>query len=153
LAGYAVYLEWVRKKQQQTYYGYVIIVAIDSDEIWISLMQMGSKTGCHQMNDRSFSFKGFQFPICARCTGLLLGQITGFILSFFFLKCDIRLLLCLAVFSTLFLGVDGIGQLKKLWLSTNIRRLITGVLCGHFVTVFIIKLIITLVIWGLGGRD
>ena len=104
------------------------------------------------MNDRSFSFKGFQFPICARCTGLLLGQITGFILSFFFIKCDIRLLFCLAVLSTLLLGVDGIGQLKKLWLSTNSRRFITGILCGYFVTIFFIKLIITLVIWGLGGR-
>jgi len=119
-------------------------VAIDSDKIWISLMQMGSKTGCHQMNGRSFSFKGYQFPICARCTGLLLGQITGLILSFFFIKCDIRILLGLAVFSTLMLGVDGIGQLKKLWMSTNSRRFITGILCGHFVAVFIIKLIITL---------
>jgi uncharacterized membrane protein len=145
-------LEWARKEQQQTYYGYVIIVAIDSDEIWISLMRMGSKTGCHQMNDRSFSFKGFQFPICARCTGLLLGQITGFILSFFFIKCDIRFLLCLAVFSTLLLGADGVGQLKKLWMSTNSRRFITGILCGNFVIIFFIKLIITLVIWGLGGR-
>jgi uncharacterized membrane protein len=117
-------------------------------EVWISLMRIGSKTGCHQMNDRSFSFKGYQFPVCARCTGLLLGQITGFLLSLFFIKCDIRLLFCLAVFSTLLLGADGVGQLKKLWLSTNPRRFITGILCGYFVTIFNIKLIITL--WGLG---
>jgi uncharacterized membrane protein len=132
-------------------------VVIDSDKnsekktrIWISLMRMGSKTGCHQMNDRSFSFKGFQFPLCARCTGLLLGQITGILLSVFFIKCDIRLLFCLAVFSTLLLGADGVGQLKKLWISTNPRRLVTGILCGCFVMIFIIKLINTLVIWGMG---
>jgi uncharacterized membrane protein len=123
-------------------------VVIDSDKktrIWISLMRLGSKTGCHQMNDRSFSFKGWQFPVCARCTGLLLGQIAGFILSLFFIKCDIRLLFCLAVFSTLLLGADGAGQLKKLWMSTNSRRLLTGILCGNFVTVFNIKLIVTLI--------
>jgi uncharacterized membrane protein len=125
-------------------------VAIDSDKIWISLMRMGSKTGCHQMNDRSFSFKGYQFPICARCTGLLLGQITGVLLSLLFVKCDIKLLFCFAVFSTLMLGVDGVGQLKKLWLSTNSRRLITGILCGLFVTIFIIKLIIIISLGALG---
>ena len=108
------------------------------------LMRMGSKTGCHQLNDRSFSFKGYQFPLCARCTGLLLGQITGLLLSVIFIKCDIRPLFCLAVFSTLLLGADGIGQLKKIWLSTNSRRLFTGILCGNFVTMFNIKLIITL---------
>jgi len=102
------------------------------------------------MRDRSFSFKGCQFPICARCTGLLLGQITGLLLSLFFIKCDIRLLFCLAVFFTLLLGADGVGQLKKLWLSTNPRRFITGILCGYFVTVFNIKLVVTL--WGLGAN-
>ena len=121
-------------------------------KIWISLMRIGSKTGCHQMNDRSFFFKGYQFPVCARCTGLLVGQTAGLLLSLLFIKYDIRLLFCLAVFSTLLLGADGVGQLKKLWLSTNPRRFITGILCGYFVTIFIIKLIITLVVWGLGVR-
>jgi uncharacterized membrane protein len=115
-------------------------------------MRLGSKTGCHQMNDRSFSFKGYQFPVCARCTGLLFGQIIGFLLSLFFIKCEIRLLLCLAVFSTLLLGVDGLGQLKKLWTSTNPRRFITGILCGNFVTIFNIKLIVTL-ITGIGVKS
>jgi len=97
------------------------------------------------MNDRSFFFRGYQFPVCARCTGLLLGQIAGFLLSLFFIKCDIRLLFCLAVFSTLLLGADGVGQLKKLWTSTNPRRFLTGILCGSFVTIFNIKLIVTII--------
>jgi uncharacterized membrane protein len=116
-------------------------------------MRLGSKTGCHQMNDRSFSWKGYQFPVCARCTGLLFGQIAGFLLSLFFIKCDIKLLFCFAVFSTLLLGADGVGQLKKLWISTNPRRFLTGILCGSFVTIFNIKLIVTLVIWGLGTGE
>ena len=107
-------------------------------------MRLGSMTGCHQMHERSFSFNGYQFPLCARCTGLLFGQITGLFLFVFYIKTDIRILLCLAVISTLMLGIDGLGQLKKLWLSTNTRRLLTGLLCGFFVTVFGIKLIIVL---------
>ena len=39
--------------------------------------------GCHCRPDRSFFFRGRQFPVCARCTGMLLGfcvPIVGLIL-------------------------------------------------------------------------
>ena len=108
-------------------------------------MQLGAKTGCHQMRERSFFCKGCQFPLCARCTGLLLGQTAALFLFVFFAQFDLRFLLCLAVVSLLIMGIDGIGQLKKLWLSTNSRRLLTGMLCGYFVTVFNINFIIVIV--------
>ena len=107
-------------------------------------MRLGAMTGCHQMNERSFSCKGYQFPLCARCTGLLLGQFAGLLLVAFFVW-DIKLLFGLAAISTLLMGIDGIGQLKNLWRSTNLRRVFTGVLCGCFVTMFNIKLILALV--------
>jgi len=144
-AGYADYAGWERGQQPQTYCGSAITVDINSDKIWISLMRLGALTGCHQMNDRSFSWKGCQFPLCARCTGLLLGQLAGFLLFVFFIKFNIIFLLCLAVVSVIPLGIDGIGQLKKLWLSTNTRRLCTGILCGYFVTVFNMNLIMAAV--------
>jgi len=108
-------------------------------------MRLGAKTGCHQMNERSFSCKDYQFPLCARCTGLLLGQVAGLCLFMLFARLDIRLLLFPALVSVTALGVDGIGQLKKLWASTNMRRLLTGLLCGFFVTVCIINLIIKII--------
>ena len=37
--------------------------------------------GCHQIPERSFNYKGYQFPICARCTGILLGEIFGIIVG------------------------------------------------------------------------
>ena len=43
--------------------------------IWLRLMEIGRRAGCHQMEERSFSFRGYQFPVCARCTGVLLGQL------------------------------------------------------------------------------
>ena len=42
-------------------------------KLWIKLMEIGAMTGCHQMPERSFFFKGYQFPVCERCTGLLIG--------------------------------------------------------------------------------
>ena len=110
-------------------------------------MRLGAKTGCHQMHDRSFFWKGSQYPLCARCTGLLIGQSAALFLFLLFIHFDIRFLLCLAAASVLIMGIDGLGQMKNLWLSTNPRRLVTGILCGLFVTVFNLNLII----WFIGN--
>jgi uncharacterized membrane protein len=108
-------------------------------------MRFGAMTGCHQLYERSFSFKGYQFPVCARCTGLFFGQTTGIMSFFIFIKCDIKLLFLFAMVSIMLLGIDGLGQLKKFWISTNLRRLITGILCGYFVTVLNLNTIIVLI--------
>jgi len=97
------------------------------------------------MHERSFFWKGSQFPLCARCTGLLIGQAAALFLFLLFVRSDIRILLCLAGISVLIMGIDGLGQLKNIWLSTNPRRLVTGLLCGCFVTIFNINFIIMLV--------
>lgn len=81
---------------------------------------------CHRMPERSFFFKGKQFPICARCTGILVGIILGFIYVLFFGNIPFLLI-------PLFLlpiAFDGGGQLLNKWISNNRRRLITGVLAG-----------------------
>ena len=39
------------------------------------LMAVGHRAGCHQRADRSFYWKGRKFPLCARCTGVLVGYI------------------------------------------------------------------------------
>ena len=49
-------------------------------KIWALLMRLGNRCGCHQREDRSFKIKGWQFPICSRCTGILTGQIIGLII-------------------------------------------------------------------------
>ena len=35
----------------------------------------GKRMGCHQRPDRSFSFRGRQFPLCARCTGVMASYL------------------------------------------------------------------------------
>ena len=110
-------------------------------KIWIWLMQAGAMTGCHQMHERSLFFGGYQFPVCARCTGILLGFLTG-MASFYFLRnANFQLLLLCTGFSVLILGIDGFFQLKGIWVSTNLRRITTGILCGFFITGLLIKII------------
>jgi len=125
------------------YCGYAVTVETNSNKIkvWISLMRLGAMTGCHQMHERSLFFRNYQFPVCARCTGLFIGQITGIVLLLWFANFDIKLLLLCAVVSAAAMGIDGFLQLKGLWVSTNPRRLITGILCGFFVTGAVIRVI------------
>lgn len=100
------------------------------------LMQIGRSGGCHQMPERSFFYKGKQFPVCARCTGVMIGQIIAY-LTFFCIPPSIHICIigCAIMFADWF--IQFIGVLK----STNIRRLITGII-GGYSTVAIFCLII-----------
>lgn len=89
-------------------------------------MVFGKATGCHQRPERSFFFHGKQFPVCARCTGVFLGELAG-VVSCRWFHPPVWLI---AVFCGLMLldwGVQALGWRE----STNFRRLITGLLCGY----------------------
>lgn len=81
---------------------------------------------CHQLPDRSFFYRGRQFPICARCTGILLGYIIGLIIALRYHQIPLSVLILLFVP----LGIDGTAQYLGCWESTNIRRLFTGIVAG-----------------------
>ena len=96
-----------------------------SDETWKKLMKLGENTGCHQLPERSFFFRNYQFPVCARCTGVITGYIIAvpiYVLSGFHKRLSILL-------SLIMLG-DWSFQKSGVKESTNIRRFITGVLGG-----------------------
>ena len=94
-------------------------------KIWIILMRIGS-LGCHQMYERSFTFRGYQFPVCARCTGIFVGYLIGIFLAIMKIKMNLKI----CVLLILIMALDGFLQLFKVKASTNIRRLITGILAG-----------------------
>lgn len=98
---------------------------INKDKIWLFFMKLFSKT-CHQKSDRSFFLNNYQFPVCARCTGLLIGYILG-ILSLFF---NFRISIILSLIFMAIMFIDWFIQYKKLLYSTNARRLLTGFFCG-----------------------
>ena len=82
--------------------------------------------GCHARADRSFFFRGKQFPICARCTGELVGMLAGIPMAVFagVPKLYIVLLMMLPMV------FDGFLQLLTSYESRNMRRLFTGILFG-----------------------
>lgn len=94
--------------------------------LWVKLMRAGALTGCHQLPERSFYFRGYQFPVCARCVGVLLGEITTvLLLAFHLIICiPIALAFALVMFLDWFIQYVGIKE------SNNYRRLLTGILGG-----------------------
>lgn len=95
------------------------------DHIWIKLMEWFKRyCGCHQLPERSFFFKGYQLPLCARCTGIALGHIAALIIMpFYKFKYSILILI-------LPMAVDGTMQSISPYNSNNFKRVVTGFLYG-----------------------
>jgi uncharacterized membrane protein len=68
-------------------------------------------------------------PICARCTGLLIGVLAGLLVPLTGLPGSVTAI-ALAILLTAPLLVDGLTQLAGLRRSTNPLRLATGVIAG-----------------------
>lgn len=107
------------------------------DKKWIKMMQYGAHLGCHQLPERSFFIHGYQFPICARCTGVLIGQMIGTIMFIGGIKLSIYQILCFIAI----MGIDWSIQALKLKMSTNLRRVVTGFTCGIGMTYLFIMCI------------
>jgi len=85
---------------------------------------------CHQKLERSFIVNGNQMPFCSRCIGIFAGSTLGIGLMLFFrLPLDEKFLFFILI-GIAPLAVDGIGQLFGLWESTNVIRVLTGLLAG-----------------------
>lgn len=82
--------------------------------------------GCHCIDSRSFHIRGKRLPLCARCTGELLGIVLGLVLFPFFPP-SVPLSLALMLPMVL----DGGIQLLTPYESGNFRRVITGALFGY----------------------
>ncbi len=93
---------------------------------------------CHKMPSRSFFYKGKQFPICSRCTGIFIGYIIGililvigifiplFIINFYF---SILLIIPMVI--------DGTIQYFTKYESNNLKRVITGFFSGIGIIFFL----------------
>jgi len=107
---------------------------------WVKSMHLGAHLGCHQLPERSFYFRNYQFPVCARCCGALIGEIAA--LTALFFKFKIPLYADFILMGTMF--TDWFIQFIGILESNNIRRLITGILGGYgcwslfFKTIFFI---------------
>lgn len=117
-------------------------------DIWRRTMYFFHKYwGCHQMATRSFFFKGFQFPLCARCTGILVGEIVACLL----LLCNIHIDVFIAFLLICPTVLDGMIQLLGKYESTNFKRLFSGLIAGIGL-IFILAHVIHYLLICLGGE-
>lgn len=144
-AGFADFAVWVKAALPEKLSGYVInagknsgynrymnvrkkscIPAQKTDRFWRKCMKLGGCTGCHQMPERSFFIKDYQFPVCARCTGVIFGYLIA-VPMFLFLGSRVlfSLLGCFVMLA------DWSLQALKRKTSTNPRRFLTGILGGY----------------------
>ena len=105
---------------------------------WAYFMRLGNRCGCHQREDRSFKIKGWQFPICSRCTGILTGQILSIILYL----TGLRISMYISFLFLVIMFLDWFIQFKNIKESTNFRRFTTGNLAGIAQISLFIELII-----------
>jgi uncharacterized membrane protein len=97
---------------------------------------------CHQIVERSFLIDGSPMPLCARCTGIYLGVITGFILAHIGGRGRAARLPrgWVAFFyslSVIVMGIDGVNSYLHLFPGGvgvyephNILRVVTGIFAG-----------------------
>ena len=96
---------------------------------WNSIYSSGDRL-CHQIADRSFYLNGNEMPFCSRCTAIFVGLTVGLgFIAFYKIELDERFI-ALIFIGIMPLGIDGIGQLFGFWESTNLIRVITGILTG-----------------------
>jgi uncharacterized membrane protein len=96
--------------------------------------------GCHGNPDRCLTVYGWRMPICARCTGLLAGNVAG-ALAFIALGLPPVLI---AVACLMPMVADGSAQALTRYRSTPLRRLTTGLLGGFGQLVLIVALTVQL---------
>lgn len=97
----------------------------NESRLYAALWRMGELSGCHQRTDRSFFLHGRQFPLCARCTGAAIGQLTGILVfPFYHMPVNLCVILCGMML------IDWLLQRLGILESTNLRRLLTGIGCG-----------------------
>ncbi|MGN4423123.1 DUF2085 domain-containing protein [Bacillus cereus group sp. MYBK30-1] len=95
---------------------------------------------CHRIPERSFLKLQKYIPLCARCTGMLIGFCMFPI--YFLITPSFSLSLMLSFFAQIPLLIDGFTQKWRLRSSTNLLRVTTGLLSGNGMGLFIASNII-----------
>lgn len=96
---------------------------------WNAVYSIGDKL-CHQKAERSFFINDNQMPFCSRCTAIWLGLAIGLgVMVFYRIQLNEKFLF-VVIAGLAPIGIDGIGQLFGFWESTNITRVLTGLIIG-----------------------
>ena len=92
----------------------------------IRLKQLGKAPICNLQKHRAPQFYGLCFPLCWRCSSIIMGAL----LSKHFLVSRFSIDFTIAVFLILPTALDGFLQYHCKKESTNSKRILTGLLAG-----------------------
>ena len=81
---------------------------------------------CHRKPERSFFWKGKQFPVCARCTGIHIGYLAFPLFLFGIIRFNWWIAILLMAPTI----IDGLTQAYFNRESNNILRVTTGLMAG-----------------------
>lgn len=93
---------------------------------------------CHQKEERCFKIRNYVFPICARCTGILIS----FLVSLVCIKNKIETSFFVSILLLSVMFCDWILQYFNILMSTNKRRFLTGLIGGVGLTYFYYHIIV-----------
>jgi len=148
-----------RKPNKKLRNGYLILVAVFTFSFLFILtpplfMHLGFKTAarinyisynpfCHQLESRSLHLLGYKLGVCARCTGVYLGFLLGAVGYPLFRRLDSQKMPSkwFLIAGILPLALDGTTQLVGLRESTNMLRLVTGLLFGSVISPYLVVVI------------
>ena len=105
---------------------------------------------CHRLPERTFNIKGYYFPVCSRCTGIITGIFTCFVVIQLITLNYYLLNFLIAIFLTIPTFLDGFTQSLGVRESNNNLRFVTGVFAGFglFIMAKSVKLALG-IHWGL----
>jgi uncharacterized membrane protein len=89
---------------------------------------------CAEIMDHSFFLNGNQMPFCARCTAINVGLIIGILIALYF---NPKFNLVLLGLGLLPMVIDGGMENVSTYQSTNLLRVITGLLAGIVVSLYL----------------
>ncbi len=85
---------------------------------------------CHRIPERTFKIRGHYFPLCSRCTGIIVGAFFSLItINFTFSSYDPYIFLS-GILMLIPAFIDGTTQFKGWRMSNNTLRFLTGFMAG-----------------------
>lgn len=85
---------------------------------------------CHGIPRRCLYAWNVPMPICARCVAIYSGLLAGILLFWLLPHVEEMTARAIVVASSIPLAIDGLTQLATIRESTNLLRLVTGLLAG-----------------------
>ena len=110
----------------------------------INLLEYLASFVCHQAPERTLTIGSHFLPLCARCTGIYAGFLTGIIFQIITARRVNRIpslgLSAISAILVFTLIIEGLGEKLQLWGLSNQGRLLVGLFGGSAISVTLFPL-------------